>query len=300
MKRSAEAAVVAAFRVAVARIRKRVAAWERQPASFDIVGAVDSFPWEASFEVMRPALARALLAAAKDGIAAAKKDEVGKVTVSELALEWAQFNAGELIVKIGRSQREAVRDIIAFGIRTNQTIPEIARELRDVVGVTPRDMRALRKMRDAMRKEGVRSTVMAARLKRRAEMMVRRRAVTIARNEVSAAITQGKLAEWGIAVADGRLPPTMHRKWQARDPCKMCRALARHRAMPLSQPFIDINGRAIFGPPAHPRCKCGIVLVPAPGGRFRKAAPGEVPRLDDGRGLYADLADAAGWPRNRV
>lgn len=259
-----EAAIVRAFTREVARLKRTVGAWEHP--DFDIVGAGASFQGDEAFAGMTAALTAALLAKGRAAVATARAqvDALAKVSVDELMIEWAQFNAGELVSGAGRAQKEAIREVITAGIRTNQTVPQIARELRTVIGVSPRDARALRKMRDALIREGATNTVVAKRVKRRADIMVKRRAITIARTELSAAVTQGQLAEWGIAASEGRLEPTMHRKWIARDPCKVCRALARHRAVPLSQPFVDINGRALYGPPAHPRCKCSVRLVPAP------------------------------------
>lgn len=293
MASAAELAVVAAFKRTVAGLHKTAGGWIAEAdadAQFDIIGAVGGFSWGDAFEALREPLAL-ILKDAVDKASAGVRAELDKSLVSNLAFEWAQFYSAQLVTGAGRTQKQAIREVIADGIQQNHTVQKIARDLRSAIGVSPRDMRALRKMRDALVKDGLKASVVSKRLQRRADIMVRRRALTIARTEVAAAITQGKLAEWGIAVSEGTLPDTMRRIWLARDPCRMCVALARHKPVPLSEPFVDINGRALFGPPAHPRCKCSVALVPASGGRpsFRKARPEEIGNLA--------ISGAAGLPR---
>lgn len=257
-----EAAVGKAFRAAVALLaRSADAIVEKADADprYDVSrAAVDLSAWEAMREPLEAFLGAAAAAILEPAPTAAKARDLAK----QLAGEWAQTRAANLVVAAQRETRSVIRDVVADGIRTNRTVPAIARDIRSSIGLTPRDARSIARLRTRLAAEGLTAGIIEKRAAARAQALIRRRSDTIARTEVVAAKEQGKLAAWAVQVAEGKLPPDVMRKWVGRDPCDLCMTLDGSAPVPLGQPFPSPVG-PVMAPPLHPRCKCRVVLVPA-------------------------------------
>lgn len=251
---------------------------ERSGGAF--VEVSEAIPVESGFDALHSPLADALGGAFAEAFGIEETAlKAGRVPVSDIgrqiAAEWAQTEAARLVVKISKKTREAIRDAISLGIRERWDVPEIAKAVRDVVGLAPRDARALAAMRKRLMQLDLDAEVIDRRLARRAAGMLRRRADLIARTEVKAAVSLGKEEEWWIALNKGQVPPTVHVQWRAGDGCPLCRRLARLPPVPLGEPFKDDeSGVVIHRPPAHPRCRCDIVLLRSRRGmQLRVSAP---------------------------
>ncbi len=260
-RRPHEAKLAAAFMDAAGKLPALLA---KVDDNTDIITLVDVLPIQRVFSSMEPVAFEAMSAAARATLASeARHFEKQRVItlVDLLANEWAQTQSAEMVVSISRTTRQAIRDVVARGIRENATMAEIARDLRGTIGLTPRDSKALTSKLRTMKKEGASARAIEKESKRLRELMLNRRATTIARTEMVTAIEQAKLQEWAIAIGNGEVPANVKRRWIAKDPCATCRALAALKPVPIGQPFVLATGQAFMSPSAHVRCKCSVVLV---------------------------------------
>lgn len=283
-RRASERKVERAFLAGVEALRIVIGALvsraEREP-TFDVVGAVRALRVEAAFDGMERAVAEALLeaglgaarTAARDVTAATKAArrlspsqvpswaEERFQLVTQLSQDYAQQAAATLVSRVTAGVRATLRDVVAAGIRENLTVPQVARQVRESVGLLQRDAAALRRMRAELTVDGLSADRIDARIARRSGAMVNRRAETIARTELQMAYNEGRAAEWSIAVSEGELPRDMRRRWVAKDPCDVCIGLSEHEPVGLMEPFTTIKGDPIMRPPAHPNCLPGDALV---------------------------------------
>lgn len=268
-----EARVARAFTRAVGKLRAAVFEDDGSGA-VDVVSRSEAIPVDAILDDhLSPVLVDLLAADATRAMRAAY--EAGTkafdwTLADQLASEWAQTQAGALVSHVSRKTKEAIRDVVALGVRENHSIAEIAKNLRATIGLSPREARAVARMRRALIADGLNATKAEARVARRADQLVRRRAKLIAQHETATATEMGKLHEWRIMVANGDVPSSVRRKWMARDPCPLCRELAALAPVPLGQPFRTRRGETYQAPPAHLRCKCSVVLIMT-GSRTRRA-----------------------------
>lgn len=165
-----------------------------------------------------------------------------------------------LVVDITVTTRRALREVLRRGIDKNFSSARIAREMADVVGLTERHARAVLTRRDALEARGFSPSRIQRDVTRYADRLIRQRAKTIALTEVKQAREEEKLAGWEDAVLTGDLPATVRRQWIAGDPCPLCAALSELSPRGLREPF-SVDGRAFMTPPAHPRCKCRVIIV---------------------------------------
>ena len=105
-----------------------------------------------------------------------------------------------------------------------------------------------------------------ARLTRR---LLRQRAVLIARTETAAAAIQGQQALWDQNAQAGLLRGNELQEWVVANDerlCLVCRPMNGVK-VPRGQPFQTSLG-PVTGPPAHPACRCALVLAfPGAGAR---------------------------------
>lgn len=274
-----EARVVRAYLAAINTLRthaSRVVAMAEANPRLDVLAAVREIPVE---QVLDATLGVTVVEILEDGgrraMGAARKEEsTVKRTwqedlnerlgiLDQLAHDYAVTQGSHLVTRVTASVRETIRDAIAIGVRDNQAIPEIARAVRNTIGMLPRDASALGRMRRELRATGLSAAKTEARIARRAGAMLNRRARSIARTEVQFAMNEARAAEWASAVAQGELPRDMRRIWIAKDPCDLCISLAEHPSVALDEPFIDESGESVMRPPRHTNCRCSVALVRA-------------------------------------
>lgn len=167
----------------------------------------------------------------------------------------------------------AVRRIIANAIANGVTVPQAAMEIRNVVGLHDRWQRAVdnafQRDYEAFVRQGIkpaRATVMAnAKAEKYRVKLIRSRALNIARTEVMAAQNYGTYLGWIEAGEKGLLNLSLTKKewaagpsgWKGIHVCDFCAPLDGMK-VPVTASFP--NG--LLTPPAHPSCRCRMILVP--------------------------------------
>ncbi len=179
------------------------------------------------------------------------------------AIAYARTLSAENIVGISRTVRRTIRDIIADGIEEGSTPAEVARRIKNEIGLTPQYAGAVKNYRKKLIANG-RSASEANRLAQKyAERLLKKRAQTIARTEIAIATNAGQHEFWRQMKDSGSIPPTAMRMWiTAKDEktCDICGPMDGLLA-PIDGVWSGIYSEAH----AHPNCRCTSGLVfPSP------------------------------------
>lgn len=202
------------------------------------------------------------------------------------AVRWAESFAAELVVTITEETRQTIRVLVARAFSEGIPPRQLARLILQstTLGLTPRSANAVLNLREAMArategqvvrygtstttapKGGFDDERIARTTERYAQRLLGQRALTIARTETIRAARQGQQAIWGRGLVEGWVGRGSLQRWSAAPDertCPICQALDGQEVGMLAS-FVTINGAVLDGPPAHPNCRCSLVLVPEP------------------------------------
>lgn len=180
------------------------------------------------------------------------------------ARAWADKEAGNLIVQISDEQREVVRDLIGRSQGGEFTVQQVARQIRGSIGLTNQQTGWVENFRqrqiDAAIERGVPSeqasgAVQGAVDKYHARIH-RYRSETIARTETIRASSEGRQAAWQQGMDDGFISPFSRKRWIVEyDGCSICMNNGILGPIGVKDEFPTGE------PPAHPNCRCDVILV---------------------------------------
>lgn len=173
--------------------------------------------------------------------------------------EWIRQHSAELVTEISDSSKQAIRDLVARAYTEGIPAPALGRMIRQSIGLTSRQARAVANMRARMMADGKRADVIERVTDAYAKRLLRQRAEMIARTELIKAETQGQLALWKQQVAAGMLPGDVLKEWIVTDDdrlCPECQDLDGNK-VPLDLNFVG----GVDGPPLHPNCRCAFRLA---------------------------------------
>lgn len=177
---------------------------------------------------------------------------------------WLERHAMEFVTEISYQQREAIRQILISAYATGESLPVTIGKIKSQIGLLDRDIRSLRMYEADARKRGVSSSVIERVSSRRAAQYLAQRAENIARTETVLAQSTGKHEAWLTARDEGLLEENIKREWIAAvgssRTCKICDALNGQQT-DLDTPFTSAIIGSVTKPPAHPQCRCTVVLV---------------------------------------
>ena len=188
-------------------------------------------------------------------------------SVNPAVVSWAERYTGQLITQITEESRQAIRDAIVESLRQGTGAAPTARDLRQYIGLNGPQARALARFEASMETPSPRL------VERRAARMLRERATMIARTELITASNQGQQAAWNYAGDNSLIPETAFKEWLASGDertCPICSAMNGTRVPFRSEYMVatrfDAGGGALnvepkMVPPAHPMCRCAMVLV---------------------------------------
>lgn len=185
------------------------------------------------------------------------------------AATYAKRATASLITEIGNQAREAVREKVRGAVEEGLTPAEIARQIRDegIIGLHSRQVEALNRFREKLADEGVKPEKLNSRAERYGRALLRQRTLTIARTETMRAANGGQMAAWQDAKRQGLIDSDATRRWTAtaddRIDLEICEPLDGEETG-LNEDFIvptgSAKGEAFHSPPAHPNCRCSLVL----------------------------------------
>lgn len=173
------------------------------------------------------------------------------------AFEWAGTRSAALVTEVTASTREAIRAIVQRAFAEGLPPREAAKLIRDVIGLTSRDARAVQRRYEAAIRGGLSPQAAQDAAKRYADQLHRRRALVIARTETIAASNAGQQELWRQAVEAKQLKKSQRKAWIATGDertCPQCGPMDG-QTVPVLESF------SLGDPPAHPLCRCTTGLV---------------------------------------
>lgn len=183
------------------------------------------------------------------------------------ARAWAAKEAGTLIREITEDQRATVRDYVERASGGDGTVTQVARGLRDVVGLTSqqagwvenfRNREILAQMNTGKTYDQAYAASEAA-TERYQKRIHRYRTETIARTEIIRASSEGRQEAWRQGIEEGFISRFAQKQWLAEfDACQICLDLEALGPIPITSDFPEGE------PPAHPNCRCDVLLVDDP------------------------------------
>lgn len=228
----------------------------------DVEGAMDAIRFDLGEEELQRLVPRAI----RDAFEAGGEAEAARLSTSfqlinPAALDYVRERAAALIREFGDTSRDAVRDLIHQSIGGELTPAELAEEVLDSgIGLNARQATALDNYREGL----IESEEYSAREVEQLtsayyERALEYRSRMIARTEVIAAETAGNQELWRQAAERGLLDRSEARqKWVVSSrPCPICKEL-EGQLVPIGGTFPG----GFTGPPAHPNCECGVVMLP--------------------------------------
>jgi hypothetical protein len=232
-----------------------------------VVAMLPTEPWLLAQE----SLAAELLGELLDAGSRVTLPTIEKATVSfsfdrerPESVSWARQTAGNLITEITSGQRNVVRDVVATAAMGEADWGDVARAVQGSIGLTTQQAGWVSNYYERAFSNAIRGGASSSRARDLASASAARyqtsihryRANTIARTETMRAASEGRMQAWGQGLTDGFISPLWDKEWIAEaDACDICLGMDRKR--------VKVKESFSFGePPAHPNCRCDVILVP--------------------------------------
>lgn len=177
---------------------------------------------------------------------------------------WARQESATLVREITEGQRQTIRDVIVYGQERGLSPQDTARQIQQTVGLTSQQSGWVNNFHSRAVTQNLASGMSLDQAMRAAESPTARyqaqihryRAMTIARTEIMRANSEGRQQAWQQGLTGGWISPTSQKEWIAEaDACDICQ--------PINGTRVSVTGRFPIGePPAHPNCRCDVLLIP--------------------------------------
>ena len=183
------------------------------------------------------------------------------------AVEFAQTRTATLVTNVLEDTKAVIREIIGRGFTEGRTTRQMAKEIRQVVGLTPRYATAVENLRAKLEAKGLDADTIDAKAEKYSAKLLRLRSQTIARTETIRASNAGQQELWQQAGDDGLIDvETARQDWIVTPDdrlCPVCEAIPgmNENGVPLGGEFQTPDG-PMTEPPAHPNCRCALALIP--------------------------------------
>lgn len=178
-------------------------------------------------------------------------------------IRWSEKNTGRLITEVSKTTRAAVSNTLTSALRDDLHPMSAARQIRSMIGLTEPQSVAASNLRARLLADGLVREKVDARIERYSDQLLRQRAELIARTEMSEAVNGGRELLWEQLVDDGDIDADKtERVWvtalDERVDDDICQPM-EGVAVAIDEQF-DTPAGNMFAPPAHPGCRCTVVL----------------------------------------
>lgn len=178
--------------------------------------------------------------------------------------DWIREHGGELIVQLSEAQHEAIREILRIYILEHPLSPyDLAKVIEPLIGLTSSEAVAVARYRESLVKENLSENVIENLTNKYAEFLLKKRALRIARTELSYAYNRGQLEAIREAKANGFFRGEVIKTWlTAGDErtCEFCQSLdGEVVGLEETYPGATKREQEILTPPAHPMCRCTVI-----------------------------------------
>lgn len=171
-----------------------------------------------------------------------------------------------LVKDISNNTREALRTILVESFKHGVPPAAAARRIRDVIGLTPKMARAVVNYERSFDETDMDIPTVSRLVESYITRLTRARANTISRTETIRAAGAGREGAWQDAAEKGFIKKReVRREWLVTDDdrlCPICEAIPglNEGGVGIDQPFqTDVGPK--MQEPAHPNCRCSVVLT---------------------------------------
>jgi hypothetical protein len=194
-----------------------------------------------------------------------KKADIGVVVDEESfkmpnpeAEQWLLTFAAEEVRSITKTDRLLIREILASGQKSGETIRDTAKRIKDTIGLAPNQAKAYNNYVSKLKASGVKESQIDKLSAKYYNKLLNNRAETIAITESHTATSRAWSDSVKDAVKDGTLTDAEFNYvwWTAPDErrCVICGGLHNYKTS-LTNPQWP-QGE----PPVHPRCRCVTII----------------------------------------
>lgn len=182
-------------------------------------------------------------------------------TTNPKALLAAERQAAGLLTAVNEETKQTVRDLIVRAYREQVSPRDIARLIRDIIGLNDRQTTALFNYRSGLIEDGRDPDQVERMTERYGNRLLRQRADTIAQHEIHGASVRGQKDLWKEGVTEGRIDAGVARRiWIANvGACEWCEAIEslNENGVPIDGQYETPDGDRIDGPEdSHVGCRC--------------------------------------------
>jgi hypothetical protein len=181
--------------------------------------------------------------------------------------QWVNEFVGTQIRDITATTRQAVQQTLRAGWNAGTAPRVLARQIRDVIGLTPRQAQTIARLRDQLEAQGKTAAQVQRSVDQATAKAIRYRAETIARTESVNLANRGSYETLLNAVRRGYVAAERIRRFWGLTPgaCETCQEVPEMNpdGVGVYEPFQTPLGPVMF-PTLHPRCRCRTTtsLVP--------------------------------------
>jgi len=172
------------------------------------------------------------------------------------AVAWAQRHAARFVTEITRETREGIRRFITDAFVQQVPPVKLVRQLREVIGLTSRQVDTLSRQRDQWVEAGLSESTVLKRMEFASARALRERSWVIARTETMAASNAGQVDAWGVARSEGLLDADLVKEWIVTPDDRLC-----PECEPLDGEQVALDEAfpgGVYQPPLHPNCRCAV------------------------------------------
>jgi len=179
--------------------------------------------------------------------------------------QWVAFHGGELAVALSQAQHQALRNVLRYHtVQKPISESQLAKLLRPVIGLTPKQADAVRRFREQLVEEGELTLAQVEhRVQNNASWQRRIRAKRMARTELATAYNYGGYYTMKDAVDAGAFEDVVIKQWHTQEDervCPWCGPLHEQIVgMEETYPGLTQKVPNVLVPPAHPNCRCLVL-----------------------------------------
>lgn len=171
--------------------------------------------------------------------------------INGLASKFAQERGAVLVEGISKQTQLALRETIGNGLRTGASVSDIAKRVKDNIGLDTRGARAVENLRNSLSTKGLSQTKINKQVSDYSARLLNARAQLIAQTEVHTAIETAKLEVWKSTGTPIEV------QWITDvQPCVKCAPSAND--IVLAGEYFQTTMGAYQSPPIHPNCRCQL------------------------------------------
>lgn len=187
--------------------------------------------------------------------------------LNEPTVAWVRAHTTELIDGLSSGQRAAMRRAITQHYEGGMSSGEMIASIKRNIGLTERQVVSNNLYYQRMLEQGVATEERNRRALRYAERQLKRRAKTIAGDEMHIAITQGRQEMWHQFLDENNISVSeikLKRTWITagdEDVCEICSDM-NGVTVDLNKPYTLPDGEQTMVPYAHSNCRCDELVEP--------------------------------------